>query len=344
MQLPSTPRMISRRHFMGLSAGVAGATLGASACNRLTGQVEEAKGEATNFPQRPITMIVCFEAGGGTDVSARLLQPYLEEELQGTVNVVNKPAGGGWVGWNALIAAEPDGHTIGFLNTPNIISGYLNPELEINHDLSDFTLLGNVVTDYGVVAIRPDDRRFGDIDELIAYARDKRLTSTSTGVGSDDELAALGLNHKYGTRFAPVEGEGTAESTALVMGGNIDVLFANVGEVTKLHQDGRLKALAVMASPRQRPPFIPDVPTLAEAGYPGVISWSTRGLGGPKGIPDDIRQTLVKACARSINNKTYVRKSEKQGLLVDYMEPTRFRKFLAIEEKRVKPLGDKYVW
>lgn len=343
MPLPQIPcNTYSRRRFLHMSAmGVAGATLG-SACSGTAGE-SAASSAAASFPEQPITMIVCFEAGGGTDVSARLLQPFLEEELGGaTVNVINQPAGGGWVGWNELLSAEPDGYTIGFLNTPNMVSGALNPELGIEANVRDFGLVGNVVTDYGAIAVRPDDERFSTIDDLVEYATRTRVTTTSTGVGSDDQLSALGINDRYNTKFRPIGSEGSAEGVTRVLGGNVDVLFANIGEVTIAHNDGQLKALAVMSPERSR--FLPDIPALAEAGYPGVVSWSSRGLGAPGGIPEDIMQVLVEASARAIRNEKYIAKLSKQGLQVDYLAPNAYQKMLSAETKRVQRLGSRYIW
>ena len=336
-QLRTLTPSLSRRRLLTLS-GVTLAGMALAACGNAG---EEA---ASKFPERPITMIVAYEAGGGTDVGARLLAPYLEEELGGTVNVVNKPGGGGWVGWNALLSAEPDGYTIGFLNTPNLMSGYLNPELGIERDIKDFGLIGNVVTDYGAIAIRPDDERFSNIEELMEYAKTHRLTATSTGVGSDDQLASLGLNDKYGTKFEGIQSEGAADNVTAVLGGNIDVLFANVGEVTSLHKNGQLKAVAVMATPEDRADFLKDVPTLSEAGYPGVESWSARGLGTPGNMPEEIRNALVEAGEKAIQNEDYIAELAKQGLKVDYKDPAAYEEMLTTEEDRVKELGDKYVW
>ncbi len=343
MPRPQSPlNMYSRRHFLQMSAiGVAGATL-SSACSGTAGE-SAAGAAAANYPEQPITMIVCFEAGGGTDVGARLLQPFLEKELGGaTVNVVNQPAGGGWVGWNELLSAEPDGYTIGFLNTPNIISGALNPELGIDAGIGDFGLIGNVVTDYGAIAVRPNDKRFSTIDELIEHARRNRITTTSTGVGSDDQLSALGINDRYDTKFRPIGSEGSAEGVTRVLGGNVDVLFANIGEVTIAHNDGQLKALAVMSPERSK--FLPEVPALSEAGYPGVVSWSSRGLGAPNGIQADVMEVLVKASARAIQNEEYIAKLSKQGLQVNYLAPNAYQKMLSTETKRVQRLGSRYIW
>jgi tripartite-type tricarboxylate transporter receptor subunit TctC len=312
------------------------------------GNSASAEGCPEGYPERPIEMIVPFGAGGGTDVGVRLLAPYIEEELGGaTINVVNREGGGGWIGWNALLAAEPDGYTLASLNTPNLISGYLNPEQGIDGSLDDFTLIGNVVTDYGAIAVRPDDDRFGTIEELVAYAQENRLTATSTGVGSDDHLASLQLNDALGTQFEGIHGGGAADSMTAVLGGNVDVMFANVGEVATMHEDGQMKVLAVLGDPENRGELLADVPTLAESGIEGaenVRSWSARGLGAPGGMDEGLQQCIADAAGAAIQNEEFVAEMAKQGLLVDYRTPEEYRQMLEEEEAMVDQLGSQFIW
>ncbi|SOD98991.1 tripartite tricarboxylate transporter substrate binding protein [Blastococcus haudaquaticus] len=312
------------------------------------GNSASADGCPEGYPERPIELIVPFAAGGGTDVGVRLLAPYIEEELGGaTINVVNREGGGGWIGWNALRAAEPDGYTLASLNTPNLISGYLNPEQGIESSLDDFTLIGNVVTDYGAIAVRPDDDRFGTIEELIEYAQENRLTATSTGVGSDDQLASLSLNDALGTQFEGIHGGGAADSLTAVVGGNVDVMFANVGEVATPHENGQLKVLAVLGDPENRGELLSDVPTLAETGLEGVEdirSWSARGLGGPGGMDEGLQQCIADAAAAAIQNEEFVAAMAEQSLLVDYRDPEEYRQMLEEEEAMVEDLGGQFIW
>jgi tripartite-type tricarboxylate transporter receptor subunit TctC len=327
----------SRRHL--LAGGV-----GALAAGALAGCAQAVPAGGSRFPIRPVQIIVAYAAGGGTDVGVRILQPYLEEALGESVTVVNRPGGSGWVGWGELAQARPDGHTIGMLNTPNIMSGYLNPELDIQHDLSSFVPLVNHVTDYGVVAVNAADGRFPDIASLVEHARANRLTGTSTGVGSDDHMSALALNDRYDTQIESVHSGGAAENVTAVLGGNIDVLFANVGEVVPLVRDQRLRALAVMSDQPERSPFLPDVPTLSEAGFPDVYSWSSRGFAGPAGLPPDVARVLEDALTTAIRNPQCIDQLGQQGLQVDLQPAPQYAELLRADEARVAALGDSYVW
>src|SRR5699024_7599652 len=159
-----------------------------------------------------ITLIVPWSAGGGTDTGTRVLQPYLEDELGVNVNVVNRTGGGGWVGWNELTNANPDGYTLAIANSPHVITGYMNPALERDKSLEDFTTLGRHVIDPDTISIRPDEDRFTNIEELVEYAQDNTLTVTATGEGTDEHIMLMNFNDKYGTNFEPVHFEGAAES------------------------------------------------------------------------------------------------------------------------------------
>jgi tripartite-type tricarboxylate transporter receptor subunit TctC len=334
---------MSRRDFLRLGGvGLAGAAFGTT----LLGSCGGGGGaSAENFPDGPIQLIVAYAAGGGTDVGARILQPYVEEELGVSLEILNRPGGGGWVGWTELANADPDGYTIGFINSPNLMTGYLNPEFNRDRSLKDFSPIANQVTDYGAIAINPNDDRFQDLKGLIEYAQNNDATATSTGVGSDDHFASLTLNDEYQTRFEAVHNEGSAESRAAVLGGNVDALFANVGEIVPLHEDGELKAVGVMRDSEERSEFLPDVPTLREAGYPDVYSWSSRGLAGPAGINDEIMNVLVSAFEAGITNEEHIQELADQGLQVDYVAQGEYlNNILQQDEQLARRLGKKYLW
>lgn len=334
-----TTNSLDRREFLKLGgAGVVGATvLGACGTGGASG--------ASNFPQRPVSVLIGYAAGGGTDVGARTLQPYLEEELGASLTIENKPGGGGWVAWTDLISAKPDGYTIGFINTPNLQTGYLNPAFDRDHNLKDFAPIANQVTDYGAIGVRASNEQFEDIDDLVNHAKQNQLTATSTGVGSDDHLASLALNDKHGTKFKAIHTEGSGEGKSSVLGGHIDVLFANVGEMKPLYDDGQLNILAVMKDDEERSEFLPDVPTLREARYPGVASWSSRGLAAPAEIDSEVLSVLTKAVSAAIQNPKHEEEMARQGLAVEFHKREEYlNNILRPDEKKARELGQKYVW
>ena len=233
------------------------------------------KPQQEKFPTGPISVIVAFAPGGATDLGARLLVPVVEKELGVPVTIVNKAGSGGWVGWSELLRTNADGYTIAYINTPGLMAGYLNPTLKNTKSLNDFDVIANHVLDYSAIAILPNDKRFKDIKGLIEYAKTHDVTAVSTGVANDEHIAMLRMNKLIGTRFVPVHTKGAGDGKSSVMGGHIDVFFGNVGDVTVGHQDKELKVVAVLSPERSR--FLPDVPTLDEAGYKGIYIWASPG-------------------------------------------------------------------
>ncbi|MDM5340445.1 tripartite tricarboxylate transporter substrate binding protein [Fictibacillus enclensis] len=306
-----------------------------------SGSSKGGSGNAKGYPKKAINVIVAYEAGGGTDSGARIMLPYVEKELGVPLNVVNKPGGGGWIGWSQLANSKPDGYTIGYINTPNFMTGYLDPKFKRKESLESFTPIANHVTDPGAIAIRADEKRFTTIKELVEYAKKKRLTATSTGVGSDDHYASLKMNDQLGTKFEPVQNKGSAESVTSVLGGHVDVLFANVGELMSLHKEGKIKIIGVMN--KERSSFLPKVPTLEESGYK-VYSWSARGLAAPKGIDPEQLKVLQEAFEKGIKNKEQVEKMGKLGLQVQYLGGQDYKNLLQSDEDEVKKLGKLLGW
>lgn len=294
------------------------------------------------YPQKPINVIVSYDAGGGTDTGARVLLPFAEKELGVPLNVINKPGEGGWTGWENFLKKSADGYTLAYINTPNLMTGYLRPGNNRKNNLDSFSLIINHVLDYGAMAVRPSEKRFKDVNELMEYAKKYEVTASTTGVGSDDHIFILKLNKKFGTKFVPVHNSGAADGKMAVLKGYIDVYLANIGEITNPHVKGELKALAVAAPERSE--FLPDVPTLSEAGYPDVYSWSARGIAAKKGINPDVLSKLVTAFEKAINNPQHLKKMSKLGLKVKTLKGEDYYNFLKDEENKCLDVADLLWW
>src|SRR5699024_7138045 len=292
----------------------------------------------SNFPDKDITLLVAYEAGGGTDTGARILQPYLEEELGVNVNIENKPGGAGWVAWGELVSSNPDGYTLAYVNSPNLITGYLDPEYDRDNDLSDFQFIANHVLDPGVIAVKEDEDRFEDFEEMIEYAQDHELTATTSGVGSNDHMAILLMNENYDTNITPVHTDGAAEGSAQVIGGHTDLFVAKVGEAVDHVENGEMKAIAVDSEDKS--PFLEDTPTTEELGYPEVNHRSSRGIAAPKDLPDDVLEKLSNAVEKAIENEEQIGQMEEQGLEVEHLDPQEFEDRMKEDEDQVEDLSD----
>ncbi|WP_209810230.1 tripartite tricarboxylate transporter substrate binding protein [Ammoniphilus resinae] len=294
-----------------------------------------------DFPNRPINIIVPWSAGGGTDVSARTLAPYVEKELGVTINVVNKPGGGGWVGLTEIAQAKPDGYTLGITHSPTLPVGFVDPNAKRDISLDSYSIVAHHVIDPDVVAIRADDTRFSDIKGLIEYAKKEELTTTATAIGSDEHLVALDFNKNYGTKFNPVQFKGAADSYAAALGGHVDIFMGNLSELLNMHKEGQIKILGIATD--ERSSLLPDVPTLTESGF-DVKMASSRGIGGPKGIDAHRLEILEKAFEKAIKNEEQIKKIEDMGAQVQFMGSQDYLNMLKENVEKVKNLGDLLGW
>lgn len=315
---------ISRRGFIG-SAGAAAL----SVAGLQTAQAQQ-------FPARGILVIVPYAAGGGSDISARLLAKDFEPIFGKPVTVENRAGGGGWIGWGSLAQSNPDGYTIGYINVPNIFAGYLDKQSGggRKENLESFTPLINHVTDYNMWSVKPDSR-FKTVKDVIEHAKKDRLTLNGGGYGTDDHVAALGIGAKTGAKLEMVHFRGTPEGKTQVLGGNIDVYACNVSEAAEDVKAGLIRPLGVMSPNRSK--FIPNAPTFREQGFDE--SWSTsRGIAAPANLPDDVKNALIAALEKTIASPEHKAKAEALSLDPEVIKGDAYRKFLKDNEQATKKL------
>lgn len=294
------------------------------------------------YPDRPITMIVAYSAGGGTDIAARTLVPYVEKHLGegASIVVVNRPGAGGEIGFTELAKSAPDGYTIGFINTPNLIT--IPIQRKARYSLSTLKPIANVINDPGAFSVVPDSP-YKTLDELVAYAKEHpgEVTYGTTGLGSDDHLAALAFEAAAGVKLSHVPFSGNADVRAAALGGHISIADMNISEAISDVEEGSLIALGQMAEKRWDK--APNVPTFKEQGY-DVISGSQRGIGAPAGVPDDIVAKLAEAVRAAVNDPDFQARANEQKLALDYMDSAAFTAALEGMQKQYEALWAKDPW
>lgn len=297
---------------------------------------------AADYPERTITMIVAYSAGGGTDIAARTLVPFIEKELGegASIAVVNRPGAGGEVGFTALSQAEPDGYTIGFINTPNLLS--IPIQRKARYNIDSFDPIANIVYDPGAFSLRPDEG-ITTLDELVAYAKEHpgEVTYGTTGIGSDDHLAALNFERLAGVKFEHVPFSGNVDVRAAVLGGHIMMASMNVSETVQDVKDGNLVLLGQMAEERWE--GAPDVPTFKEQGY-DVIMGSNRGMAAPAGVEPDILEALSSAVGRAVASPEFREAAAKQDLALAYQDREAFRATLEKLDETLETLWKEEPW
>jgi len=278
--------------------------------------------------QQPINLIVSYSPGGGTDLTARMLAPFLEKYLGNSARivVVNRAGAGGAIGFAELARAKPDGYTIGFLNTPNILT--IPIEREASFHWTDFDLLGNVVDDPGSFAVNTTHSAIKTLDELAGFAKANpgKITVGTTGVGSDDHLAMLLFQRLTGVKLTHVPYKGSGSVRTAISGGEITMAAVNIGEVSAYIKGGTpLRALGVMSEARAD--VAAHIPTFREQGY-DIIMASLRGIAAPKGLSDDIREKLVRALAQAVRDPEFNSKAKEAFNPMRYLSPEEYRDLL----------------
>jgi tripartite-type tricarboxylate transporter receptor subunit TctC len=291
---------------------------------------------AQAFPNRPVQLMVAYPAGGSTDIAARIVAAIAEKSLGQPIVVVNKGGAGGQVGWTELVRQKPDGYYIGFINLPATNTVILDPDRKAIFTEKDFTPIINQVLDPGIIWVRADSP-FKTLQDLFDGAKKSPNTirAATTGILSDDHLAILMAEEAApGAIFRIVHLEGGAAQLKEIMAGNIDVAFDNVGGVVRRIASGEVRALAVMDNERSK--FLPDVPTTKELGYPTILSNSTRGIAGPKGMPEPALGKLREVLKKAMDDPEHVSKLETQGLGLKIMVGEEYAKYFADTHERAK--------
>ena len=286
-------------------------------------------------PDRAITMIVAFAAGGGTDAAARLIARFMERDLGQSVVVLNRPGAGGEIGFSELARARPDGLTIGFINTPHIVT--LPMERQARFRLEDFSLIGNIVDDPGGLWVRADSdiRSFADLITA-ARARPETISYGTTGVGSDDHLAVLALERATGTKFLHVPFGGSAQVKQNLISRALQLGSMNMSEAVNDMRQGVLRPLAQMAATRWE--MTPDVPTLRELGH-DVIEGSMRGMAAPAGLPAEVLARLALSVRRTVDDTAFQEAARSQSLPLRFLDPAAY-----LAELQALRLGYQALW
>jgi tripartite-type tricarboxylate transporter receptor subunit TctC len=269
---------------------------------------------AQAYPSKPVQLMVAYPAGGSTDIAARIVAAVAEKELGQSIVVLNKGGAGGQVGWTEMSRAKPDGYYIGFINLPALNTVILDPDRKAAFNADAFVPVINQVLDPGIIWVKGDSP-YKTLKDLVDAARRNphKISAATTGILSDDHLAILMMEEAApGAFFRIVHFEGGAPVMTAMLGGHVDAAFDNVGSVFRRVKTGEVRALAVMDT--QRSPFMPDVPTMPELGYPSVISSSTRGIAAPKGTPQPVIKRLEQVLKKAMEDPEHVKKMEEAGL------------------------------
>lgn len=281
------------------------------------------------FPERPITLIVPFSAGGATDVMGRILARAMGTRLGQTVVVENKAGAGTAIGAIALAQSAPDGYTLLISsNSTFTINPSVNPKVAYNP--ARFEGIGIIGAAPLVLLARPT-LAASSVADVVALARQKpgNLSYASFGAATSSHLAGEIFKLTTGVNLLHVPYKGSAPAMQDLMAGQVDLSVDTAIAARAQLAGGKVKAIAVMGSRRSM--ALPGVPTVAESGYPGFAVEPWAAIVAPRGLPPAVQSVLVKALADSIADPAVRADLEKAGMDVAYEPPAAYDARLAQE-------------
>ncbi|UUX97137.1 Bug family tripartite tricarboxylate transporter substrate binding protein [Aquabacterium sp. J223] len=290
---------------------------------------------AQSWPDRPVTLVVPFPAGGSTDMIARSLPAKLQERFGQTFVVDNRPGATGTLGAGQVKRAPADGHTLLVASLgPYVIAPHLIKSVPYDA-LKDFDYLTVAVQAPNVLVVPAASPQRTVADLLAALKKQpEKLTFASSGNGSSDHLTAELFWLQSGTSGLHVPYKGGAPAINDLLGGVVDASFQNINVVTQHVASGRLRALAITGD--KRSPLLPQVPTLAEAGVADVDVYSWQAVAAPRGLPADVKQKLHAAMVAALNDPVVKTRLTDLGFEIVANTPEQFTAFQQREFARWK--------
>jgi tripartite-type tricarboxylate transporter receptor subunit TctC len=290
---------------------------------------------AQQYPVKAVTIVVPFTPGGSSDITARTVAGKLQESLGQSFIIDNKPGANGGLGGKYVANAQADGYTL-FVGSIAVFA--INPVLYKDlgyHPLKDYDLLSVAVRTPNALVTRANFPA-NNMAEFIDYLKKNpdRVSFASSGTGSSDHLTAALFWQKTGTTGIHVPYKGGSAAHLDLIAGNADVSFQNLGSITQHVKAGKMKLLAVTGD--RRDASVPTVPTLTEAGVPGIEVYSWQAFVAPKGLPQSVKDRLQPALIAAIKHPDTVKKFNEIGFEVVGNSPAEFNKFLNEELGRWK--------
>ena len=271
------------------------------------------------YPSKTVTMVVPTAAGGTTDLSARMLAQALGPVLGQTVVVDNKGGGNGNIAASIVKRAEADGYTLLMQYSGyHVISPHITKQKQ--WDQGDFQPVANVISAPQIIVVRAD-LPVKTLPELIAYAKANpgKLNYASSGNGSLQHVTGAMLEQQGGIKMVHVPYKGTGPALQDLLGGQVDLTFGTAPPFMPHIQSGKLRVLAVTG--KERLASLPDAPTTAEAGYPGVNATSWFALFAPAGVPKPVIDKLAADMKKVVEDPAFRKKAQEQGAAADYQGP-----------------------
>lgn len=287
------------------------------------------------FPNRPVSFIIPWAPGGGGSLNAQALQPSFEKSLGVGMVIVNKPGGGGTIGWNLVANAPPDGYTVAILNPSLVVTVYT---LKAGISYKKFDPIIFTVGIPGGVVVR-EDSPWKSFKDFINYAKANpgKVQMAQSGHGAMNHIGLIGIEMATGVKFTFVPYKGSAPCATALLGGHVDGTMIEISTLLPYVQAKKFRILAVSSPNRSF--VLPDVPTFQEHGFDlDVGTWY--GYGVPQGTPKDRIKVLHDAFKVGMDSKEFRDFYKKQGGDVEYRGPDGLAAYLEKQDKLWKKIVD----
>ena len=252
--------------------------------------------QAQKYPDRPIKLVTPYPPGGGSDITARLVADTLNRLYGWSVIVENRGGAAGSIGTGYVANAKPDGYTLLWTSVDNYA---LLPSLrtDLPYKVDDLTFIARLAENGSTLAVNAAEVPAKTLAEFVTYLKQNptKVFYGTGGIGSANHFTMELFEQEAGVKMTRVVYQGVAPATTDLLAGRVQIVALTPTAVVPHMQSGRLRLLAITQS--RRNPLFPDLPTVAELGYPGATVSVWYAMSGPKGLPDDVRTTLEKAMA-----------------------------------------------
>ena len=287
-------------------------------------------------PDGPVTLVVAYKAGSGTDNTARLLAKYAEKYVGQTIVIENVEGASGSQGWSQLAKADPDGMTIGFINLPNFNSNIVAGKG--SYGVDSFKAICNHVTETSIVVVRADDDRFPDLATLVSFAKENKLVAATNGAKASNHIGAQAFAKSAGFEYTAVPADGTANQLLSLRGKESDFCVVKLADIAGTESEYRI--LGVFNT--ERLPELPDVPTLGELGYYADWLGSSRCVVAPAGVSDEVVAFYEAAFNAAMEDAEYLAAAEQAGMATDFKDAAATAALIAQQQTFAESLTDEF--
>ncbi|MCC6778006.1 MAG: tripartite tricarboxylate transporter substrate binding protein [Hyphomicrobiales bacterium] len=297
------------------------------------GTALSASAAAQPFPVKPITMVVPYAPGGNVDVTARVLQAAIGDALGQPIIIENRPGGAGLIAGDYVARAAPDGHTLFVGSNGPLVLGPMTMAKPAYQWEQAFAPVSQLATATNLLLVRPS-LPIKSVRELVDYARSNpnKLTLATSSVASINHFLGELFKREAGITWTEVHYRGNALAISDLLAGHVDVGFQQLVDAAQHLQSGKLRALAVPG--KARAPTLPDVPTMAEAGFPSVEGVTFNGILAPRSTPRAVVERLSQAIRTALAKPEAVAQLAALGSRAQGSTPEEFTRLLQEETRR----------